>query len=148
MTLRTRLALVVALFISAFIAGCTLLMLVEVPERANAETRGALPWITDLLPNQVDTSVAGGTGGALERLARQVRSMHTLRHAQVILKTPDGEVVSVTPRRPSELPRGVYHVKDLKAVWTCSTGVLNGHERGPLVVGGIMYVHTPDSNIT
>ncbi len=109
MTLRTRLALVVALFISAFIAGYTLLMLVEVPERANAETRGALPWITDLLPSQVDTSMAGGTGGALERLARQVRSMHTLRHAQVFLKTPDGQVLAVTPRRPSELPQWVYH---------------------------------------
>jgi len=40
------------------------------------------------------------------------------------------------------------NVKDLKAVWTFSTGVLHGHEGGPLVVGGIMYVHTPYPNIT
>ena len=108
MKLRTRLALAVVLFMSAFIAIYTLQMLISVPGRANAETRGALPWITDLLPSQADTSVAGGTGAALERLARQIRSMHTLRHAQIFLKTPDGEILAVTPRRPSELPQWVY----------------------------------------
>ncbi len=38
------------------------------------------------------------------------------------------------------------NVKDLKPVWSFSTGVLNGHEGGPLVVDGIMYVHTPYPN--
>src|SRR4051794_1479367 len=31
--------------------------------------------------------------------------------------------------------------------WTFSTGVLRGHEGGPLVIGDTMYVHTPFPNI-
>ncbi|MCQ8180160.1 methanol/ethanol family PQQ-dependent dehydrogenase [Methylomonas sp. SURF-1] len=38
------------------------------------------------------------------------------------------------------------NVKNLKVAWSFSTGVLNGHEGGPLVVDGIMYVHTPYPN--
>ena len=34
----------------------------------------------------------------------------------------------------------------LHPVWTFSTGVLRGHEGGPLVVGNVMYVHTPFPN--
>ena len=39
------------------------------------------------------------------------------------------------------------NVGDLQVAWTFSTGVLRGHEGGPLVVDGIMYVHTPFPNI-
>ena len=35
------------------------------------------------------------------------------------------------------------NVKNLKVAWTFSTGVLRGHEGSPLVVGDVMYVHTP-----
>ncbi len=35
----------------------------------------------------------------------------------------------------------------LQPVWTFSTGVLRGHEGGPLVVGDIMYLVTPFPNI-
>ncbi|WP_432431430.1 lanthanide-dependent methanol dehydrogenase XoxF5 [Rhodomicrobium vannielii] len=38
------------------------------------------------------------------------------------------------------------NVKNLKVAWTHSTGVLRGHEGNPLVVGDIMYVHTPFPN--
>jgi len=38
------------------------------------------------------------------------------------------------------------NVKDLKVAWTFSTGVLRGHEGGPLVIGDVMYVHTPFPN--
>ena len=34
----------------------------------------------------------------------------------------------------------------LRPVWTFSTGVLRGHEGGPLVIGDVMYVHTPFPN--
>ena len=34
----------------------------------------------------------------------------------------------------------------LRPVWTFSTGVLRGHEGGPLVIGNTMYVHTPFPN--
>jgi lanthanide-dependent methanol dehydrogenase len=35
------------------------------------------------------------------------------------------------------------NVKDLRAAWTFTTGTLRGHEGGPLVVGDVMYLHTP-----
>jgi len=38
------------------------------------------------------------------------------------------------------------NVKDLQVAWTFSTGVLRGHEGGPLVVGDTMYVHSPFPN--
>ena len=40
----------------------------------------------------------------------------------------------------------VQNVQKLRPVWSFSTGVLNGHEGGPLVVDGIMYVHSPFPN--
>jgi PQQ-dependent dehydrogenase (methanol/ethanol family) len=39
------------------------------------------------------------------------------------------------------------NVGKLQVAWTFSTGVLRGHEGGPLVVGDVMYVHTPFPNI-
>ncbi|WP_246476121.1 lanthanide-dependent methanol dehydrogenase XoxF5 [Roseibium litorale] len=39
------------------------------------------------------------------------------------------------------------NVKDLQVAWTFSTGVLRGHEGSPLVIGDVMYVHTPFPNI-
>ncbi|MFT3973529.1 MAG: methanol/ethanol family PQQ-dependent dehydrogenase [Amaricoccus sp.] len=39
------------------------------------------------------------------------------------------------------------NVKSLQVAWSFSTGVLRGHEGSPLVVGNMMYVHTPFPNI-
>ncbi|MCT7374281.1 methanol/ethanol family PQQ-dependent dehydrogenase [Chelativorans salis] len=38
------------------------------------------------------------------------------------------------------------NVGDLQVAWTFSTGVLRGHEGGPLVIDGVMYVHAPFPN--
>lgn len=38
------------------------------------------------------------------------------------------------------------NVKNLRVAWTFSTGVLRGHEGGPLVIGDVMYVHAPFPN--
>ena len=38
------------------------------------------------------------------------------------------------------------NVGSLQVAWTFSTGVLRGHEGGPLVIGGTMWVHTPFPN--
>ena len=38
------------------------------------------------------------------------------------------------------------NVGDLQVAWTFSTGVLRGHEGGPLVIGDTMYIHTPFPN--
>ncbi|MBI6629136.1 methanol/ethanol family PQQ-dependent dehydrogenase [Pontibaca salina] len=39
------------------------------------------------------------------------------------------------------------NVGNLQVDWTFSTGVLRGHEGSPLVIGDVMYVHTPFPNI-
>ncbi|MGA0531167.1 lanthanide-dependent methanol dehydrogenase XoxF5 [Hansschlegelia sp. KR7-227] len=38
------------------------------------------------------------------------------------------------------------NVKKLQVAWTFSTGVLRGHEGSPLVIGNMMYLHTPFPN--
>jgi PQQ-dependent dehydrogenase (methanol/ethanol family) len=38
------------------------------------------------------------------------------------------------------------NVNKLQVAWTFSTGVLRGHEGSPLVIGDVMYVHTPFPN--
>ncbi|MFN0180399.1 MAG: PQQ-dependent dehydrogenase, methanol/ethanol family [Gemmatimonadales bacterium] len=40
----------------------------------------------------------------------------------------------------------VSNVTGLKAVWTFSTGALRAHEGNPLVLGSVMFVHTPFPN--
>lgn len=39
------------------------------------------------------------------------------------------------------------NVGNMKVAWTFSTGVLRGHEGGPLIIDDVMYVHTPFPNI-
>ena len=38
------------------------------------------------------------------------------------------------------------NVGKLQVAWTFSTGVLRGHEGAPLVIGNVMYLHTPFPN--
>ncbi len=38
------------------------------------------------------------------------------------------------------------NVGKLQVAWTFSTGVLRGHEGGPLVIGDTMYIHAPYPN--
>jgi PQQ-dependent dehydrogenase (methanol/ethanol family) len=50
--------------------------------------------------------------------------------------------------RYSELDQiNASNVGNLQVVWQFSTGVLRGHEGGPLVIGDVMYIHTPFPNI-
>src|SRR5215813_559700 len=57
---------------------------------------------------------------------------------------PNGNYSST---RYSELKQiTAENVKHLQPVWTFSTGVLRGHEGGPLVIGDVMYIHTPFPN--
>jgi PQQ-dependent dehydrogenase (methanol/ethanol family) len=49
--------------------------------------------------------------------------------------------------RFSELKQiNTKNVGKLQVAWTFSTGVLRGHEGGPLVIGNVMYVHGPFPN--
>ncbi|MGH6835371.1 MAG: lanthanide-dependent methanol dehydrogenase XoxF5 [Methylocella sp.] len=51
-------------------------------------------------------------------------------------------------RRYSKLDQiNSENVKRLVPVWSFSTGVLRGHEGGPLVIGSVMYISTPFPNI-
>ena len=72
------------------------------------------------------------------------------------------EELLVRQQNPSEwvMPTGNYanhrysklaqihraNVHRLKVAWTFSTGVLRGHEGGPLIIGDTMYVHSPFPN--
>jgi glucose dehydrogenase len=50
--------------------------------------------------------------------------------------------------RYSPLPQiNRENVKDLKVGWQVSTGVLRGHEGGPLVIDGMLYFQTPQPMI-
>lgn len=40
------------------------------------------------------------------------------------------------------------NVKNVKAAWSFSTGVLHGHEGAPLVIGDMMYIHSAFPNNT
>ncbi len=58
---------------------------------------------------------------------------------------PLGDYASTRYSELSEITKD--NVGDLQVAWTFSTGVLRGHEGGPLVIGDMMYVHTPFPNI-
>ena len=54
---------------------------------------------------------------------------------------------SLSNQRYSELKQiNKDNAKNLTVAWTFSTGVLRGHEGGPLVIGDMMYVHSPFPN--
>ena len=63
--------------------------------------------------------------------------------AETVLQTMDAANTRYSPL--TQIDAG--NVARLKVAWTFSTGVLRGHEGAPLVVGSVMYVHTPFPNI-
>lgn len=57
---------------------------------------------------------------------------------------PTGDYANTRYSKLDQITAG--NVGSLKVAWTFSTGVLRGHEGNPLVVGNMMYVHTPFPN--
>jgi len=57
---------------------------------------------------------------------------------------PAGDYANTRYSALEQINKG--NVKNLQPMWTFSTGVLRGHEGGPLVIGDMMYVHTPFPN--
>lgn len=54
---------------------------------------------------------------------------------------------SLSNQRYSELKQiNSKNAKNLQVAWMFSTGVLRGHEGGPLVIGDTMYLHSPFPN--
>ncbi|WP_255720117.1 methanol/ethanol family PQQ-dependent dehydrogenase [Oryzibacter oryziterrae] len=59
--------------------------------------------------------------------------------------TPLGDYAGTRYSKLAEINRDT--VRQLTPAWSFSTGVLRGHEGGPLVVGGVMYISTPFPNV-
>jgi PQQ-dependent dehydrogenase (methanol/ethanol family) len=57
---------------------------------------------------------------------------------------PAGDYANTRYSKLNQINAG--NVGKLQVAWTFSTGVLRGHEGGPLVIGNMMYVHTPFPN--
>src|SRR3954453_22200654 len=58
--------------------------------------------------------------------------------------TPAGDYANTRYSKLNQITAA--NVGKLQVAWTFSTGVLRGHEGGPLIVGNMMYVHTPFPN--
>src|SRR5262249_19904008 len=79
---------------------------------------------------------------AMPAMANEDVLQQTAKPEQWVLQTGD-----YANRRYTKLDQiNRENVKNLKVAWTFSTGVLRGHEGSPLVVGNVMYVHTPFPN--
>src|SRR5262245_26826304 len=79
---------------------------------------------------------------ATPAMANEDVLQQTAKPEQWVLQTGD-----YANRRYTKLDQiNRENVKNLKVAWTFSTGVLRGHEGSPLVVGNVMYVHTPFPN--
>jgi lanthanide-dependent methanol dehydrogenase len=57
---------------------------------------------------------------------------------------PAGDYANTRYSELNQINKG--NAKNICPLWTFSTGVLRGHEGGPLVIGDIMYVHAPFPN--
>ncbi|MDI3565882.1 lanthanide-dependent methanol dehydrogenase XoxF5 [Bradyrhizobium sp. Arg816] len=57
---------------------------------------------------------------------------------------PAGDYASTRYSKLNQI--NAQNVGKLQVAWTFSTGVLRGHEGGPLIIGNTMYVHTPFPN--
>ncbi|TXM65691.1 PQQ-dependent dehydrogenase, methanol/ethanol family, partial [Methylobacterium sp. WL120] len=87
-------------------------------------------------------ALGAGLAVATPALAEDLMK-HLANPAEQVLQTVD-----YANTRYSKLDQiNAGNVKNLQVAWTFSTGVLRGHEGSPLVVGNMMYVHTPFPNI-
>ena len=93
----------------------------------------------------------GLTGVAMALALTAIASPGSARdELQTLQKDPNQWVMPLgnySSTRYSELSQiDANNVADLRVAWSFSTGVLRGHEGGPLVIGNIMYIHTPFPN--
>lgn len=103
MRLKNRLALVVVLFLSAFVGCYSLLLFLEVPLRAGAETNGAMPWVLRLLPGHADAELHG-QAAQRQALVALVQGLEGIRHVRVVLRAPGGDWLAGTAPPAQPLP--------------------------------------------
>ena len=91
------------------------------------------------------------SGAAVVGLVTLVGLAQANEELLVMQKNPANWVDAARRLRQQALqPAGqinTENVENLQVDWTFSTGVLRGHEGGPLVIGDVMYVHTPFPNL-
>lgn len=75
-------------------------------------------------------------------LANQALDMMSKKNTNWVMQTKDYSATHYSDMYDIN----ITNVHNLKVAWSFSTGVLNGHEGGPLVIDGIMYIHTPYPN--
>jgi two-component system sensor histidine kinase UhpB len=106
MTLKFRLALVVVLLMAALVACYSLSVLGEVRERAEAETRGAMPWVIALLPDRTDALSGSDDATARRDLAALMGRLSGIRHVHVSLYDAAGHLLASAPSaRQQHVPR-------------------------------------------
>ena len=89
----------------------------------------------------------GLCAGLLVSVAMPALANDTVKAATADAKQWAMQLGNYAGTRYSELAQiNKDNVGDLQVAWTFSTGVLRGHEGSPLVIGDVMYVHTPFPN--
>jgi len=91
-----------------------------------------------LIGSTVAMALCAGTVSANEGLMRDIADPNKW-------SIQTGDYANTRYSELKEINR--HNVKRIAPAWTFSTGVLRGHEGSPLVIGDIMYVHTPFPNI-
>ena len=82
-------------------------------------------------------ALAAGSAGANDQLIRM--SQNPAEWAM-----PTGDYANTRFSKLKQI--NASNVGKLQVAWTFSTGVLRGHEGGPLIIDNVMYVHTPFPN--
>ncbi|WP_454617160.1 lanthanide-dependent methanol dehydrogenase XoxF5 [Bradyrhizobium cenepequi] len=82
-------------------------------------------------------ALSGGAASANEELSKMAQNPKDW-------VMPTGDYANTRYSKLNQI--NASNVGKLQVAWTFSTGVLRGHEGGPLIIGNIMYVHTPFPN--
>jgi alcohol dehydrogenase (cytochrome c) len=110
----------------------------SIAEHSNADSRSAAVSQTTISQTEVDHSLAAPTKLSSDELT-------TLSADPKQWVSPTGDYFN---QRHSALKQiTTDNVGKMAPAWQFSTGVLRGHEGAPLVVGDVMYLHTPFPNV-
>lgn len=103
MRLKTRLALIAALSLSALALCYGLLLLLTLPARANAAAQRNLPALLSLLPGQVDSALPDAAAQQ-QALVALLQRIDGLRDVRVLLRAPDGTLLASAPAAQAPAP--------------------------------------------
>ncbi len=81
---------------------------------------------------------------ALPGLAQANEQLLVMQNNAAEWVMPSGNYASTRYSSLAQINKG--NAGKLQVAWTYSTGVLRGHEGGPLVIGDVMYIHAPFPN--